>query len=352
MSENQIIINQEIQSVNINQAKQWYAEFSQFSKEVLKSGLDFGVIPGVSKPSLFKPGAEKLALVYKLQPRFEMTDKTVDIETGYISYSYKCTIYTSNNQVRGECEATCHSFEKKYLYRKGGVKNTSEELMYALNTIQKMAQKRAYVGAVLIATGASEFYTQDVEDMGIVSDESSGEVPKEEPKIDLTELVQTFGKNYGEQLKIDGFKFIKINEEQAKECGFSWGEYEKQKEAMWVYVVSDPAYRMKITNQKGYRVSSANQYKDQVEGEVLENITKTIIKIIQVSGAEPSSVLKKYQDHYKVENLAHLSSTQGKELLKVVNKKLSELQEAEKSKIGVDSGDLPDVDQIIEELIN
>ena len=35
------------------------------------------------------------------------------------------------------------------------------------NTIQKMAQKRAYVGAILNATGASEFYTQDVEDMNI-----------------------------------------------------------------------------------------------------------------------------------------------------------------------------------------
>lgn len=33
------------------------------------------------------------------------------------------------------------------------------------NTIQKMAQKRAFVGAILIATGASQFYTQDVEDM-------------------------------------------------------------------------------------------------------------------------------------------------------------------------------------------
>jgi hypothetical protein len=30
-----------------------------------------------------------------------------------------------------------------------------------------MAQKRAYVGAILNATGASEFYTQDVEDMNI-----------------------------------------------------------------------------------------------------------------------------------------------------------------------------------------
>lgn len=35
------------------------------------------------------------------------------------------------------------------------------------NTIMKMAQKRAFVGAILLATGASEFFTQDIEDMDI-----------------------------------------------------------------------------------------------------------------------------------------------------------------------------------------
>lgn len=35
------------------------------------------------------------------------------------------------------------------------------------NTIMKMAQKRAFVGAMLIATGASEYFTQDLDDMDI-----------------------------------------------------------------------------------------------------------------------------------------------------------------------------------------
>src|SRR5205085_7043391 len=34
-----------------------------------------------------------------------------------------------------------------------------------VNTIQKMAQKRALVGAVLLAVNASEFFTQDIEDI-------------------------------------------------------------------------------------------------------------------------------------------------------------------------------------------
>ncbi len=35
-----------------------------------------------------------------------------------------------------------------------------------VNTILKMAQKRAFMGAILMATGGSQFWTQDVEDIG------------------------------------------------------------------------------------------------------------------------------------------------------------------------------------------
>lgn len=38
------------------------------------------------------------------------------------------------------------------------------EIADVVNTIQKMAQKRALVAATLIATSASEFFTQDIED--------------------------------------------------------------------------------------------------------------------------------------------------------------------------------------------
>jgi len=38
------------------------------------------------------------------------------------------------------------------------------EIFDQVNTLQKMAQKRALIGAVLLATSASEFFTQDVGD--------------------------------------------------------------------------------------------------------------------------------------------------------------------------------------------
>ena len=44
-----------------------------------------------------------------------------------------------------------------------------------VNTILKMATKRAYIAAVLNATGASEFFTQDLEDTAYLSNPRTGE---------------------------------------------------------------------------------------------------------------------------------------------------------------------------------
>jgi len=62
------------------------------------------------------------------------------------------------------------------------------DIMGKKNTIQKIAQKRSFVAAILQATGASEFFTQDLEDFHDFSTNGSGEPPvvqpekKEEPK--------------------------------------------------------------------------------------------------------------------------------------------------------------------------
>lgn len=46
----------------------------------------------------------------------------------------------------------------------------NDEVFTLVNTIKKMAQKRAFVAAILIAVNASDFFTQDVEDMADVID--------------------------------------------------------------------------------------------------------------------------------------------------------------------------------------
>lgn len=174
------------------------------SSEVLIKGQDYGVIPGVSKPSLLKPGAEKLLVFFQLSVEVECTDKVLDLNTKFISYTYKASIKNNLGRLITQCEGSVNSFETKYRYTwmnaDKPVDKTIEDKMVVdktgkwgkttkgwqwmerienpdviglQNTIQKMAQKRAIVGAVLLATGASEFFTQDVEDMSFIDVEAT-----------------------------------------------------------------------------------------------------------------------------------------------------------------------------------
>ena len=250
-----------LQMMPIEQAKEWYNQFAEFTQSILKKDMDYGVIPGTPKPALLKAGAEKLRLVYSLGVEFEMTDKTVDLDKPFVDYTYQCTIRSKQGQVLSQCDGSCNSLEAKFGYSwlpvaeiskgtdtaplrhrtfgkkmqefdfavskaetagqygkpaaywnmwKEAIKNNTArkitktsksgkemdaweldetitqyrvpnpEVIGLKNTIMKMAQKRAFVGAVLIATGASEFFTQDIEDMvvngKIYSDENHTEV--------------------------------------------------------------------------------------------------------------------------------------------------------------------------------
>lgn len=202
--------------VDVRGALQRYQDMKDFIEGILRKDVDYGVIPGTGKPTLLKPGAEKLSTFFGLSTQFEIIEKVEDW-TGenhggesFFNYWYKCRM-TRNGSVVAEGEGSCNSFEKKYRWRsanvkcpacgnetiikgkteygggwicfakKGGcgakfkdgdpviedqprgqVKNP--DIADIVNTLQKMAQKRAYVAAVLLATNASEYFTQDVED--------------------------------------------------------------------------------------------------------------------------------------------------------------------------------------------
>jgi hypothetical protein len=225
------------------------AAIVEFTRRIMVKDRDFGEIPGTNKPTLLKPGAEKLCNFFGLEPEF--TPMVEDLDwTGaqhggevFCYARYRCRLLREGRVV-GVGEGSCNSWEAKYRYRwvaekqvpehldrtlllKRGVRGTLCEFEFAIeraettgtygkpvehwqrfrdairtgiarpvekltrrgnsvaweidvdtalyripnpdvadvvNTIQKMAQKRALVAATLIATGASEFFTQDVED--------------------------------------------------------------------------------------------------------------------------------------------------------------------------------------------
>jgi hypothetical protein len=57
----------------------------------------------------------------------------------------------------GQCDGIANSKEKKYINQIKGDK-------IIVNTLCKMAIKRSLVGAVLIVCGASQYFSQDLED--------------------------------------------------------------------------------------------------------------------------------------------------------------------------------------------
>lgn len=257
---NEVIKHTDMRMMPLSSAKEWFDEFVGFSKSIMRQGLDYGVIPGTPKPSLYKAGAEKLALVYGLGTEIECIERSVDLDRPFIDYTYRCTVKTKTGQVKAQCEGSCNSMEAKFGYlwkridelpegvdisnlpvktsgqrsmefafaidkkettgrygkpaeywakweeaimsgkaTKGQRESKTKKMLdvwefdetvtlYRIpnpdvvglkNTIMKMAQKRAFVGAILLATGASEFYTQDIEDMdlnGKIASEDEAEI--------------------------------------------------------------------------------------------------------------------------------------------------------------------------------
>lgn len=185
-------------ALTIEEAVSRYNAVVEFTKRVMKKDKDYGVIPGTgNKPTLLKPGAEKLCSLFGLNPKFTITDKIVDFDAGLFYFHYNCDLFRGE-QLVASGEGSCNSKEKKYRYRNIPEKKATEEekatalrvetkngqygpyKVYVIentepfdliNTIQKMAQKRAMVAATLIGANASEFFTQDIEDMEILEGE-------------------------------------------------------------------------------------------------------------------------------------------------------------------------------------
>jgi len=135
-----------------------YKTMTAFVQAQMKKDVDFGVIPGTRKPTLLKPGAEKLCRLFSLRSNYELIHFITDFEKPIFHYHYRCTL-VRQGEVVGQGDGSCNSKEKKYEKQKYKIYDLT-------NTICKMAQKRALVAAVLSSCGASAFFTQDMEDIG------------------------------------------------------------------------------------------------------------------------------------------------------------------------------------------
>jgi len=184
-------------------------------KAVMHEDVHYGKIPGCGdKPTLLKPGAEKLSMVFRLSPTFDIV-KT-NLERGHREYEITCLIKDINSErVQGEGVGMATSMESKWRYRKSerfcpacsaeaiiknnfgqgdfkdgwmcwkkkdgcgeqflkGDRAITDQIVQKVendnpadqfNTVLKIAKKRAHVDAILTVLAASDCFAQDLEDM-------------------------------------------------------------------------------------------------------------------------------------------------------------------------------------------
>ena len=153
-----IIDTVEIQQVQATMNK--ITQFQQVIQKTLHQGHDFGIIPGTDKPTLLKPGAEKILMMMGLRSEFEIVDSTRDFEKGFFQYQVRCRLL-KGDMVITEGLGACNTRERKYLKMDPYTMD---------NTVLKMAKKRALVDAALLVASLSDVFTQDLEDMDLAGE--------------------------------------------------------------------------------------------------------------------------------------------------------------------------------------
>jgi hypothetical protein len=108
--------------MRIEDALQRRQAIVEITRQVMVDGIDYGKIPGTDKPTLLKPGAEKLCSMFGLVPDFILIQRTEDWggeDHGgepFFYYFYKCRLLRNGIPV-GEGEGSCNSRESKYRWR-------------------------------------------------------------------------------------------------------------------------------------------------------------------------------------------------------------------------------------------
>lgn len=206
--------------MDLDLAKSRLEQFQQFvqyylepSKDGGQDGGDFGAIPGAGqKKVLLKSGADKLRELYGLYDEY-LIDSQENFETKLFYYKVTCILKSRrDDSTVGTGLGSCSTYESKYRWRdssrscpkckaqtiikskddfgggwlcwtkKGGCgakykdgdqsiegqtigRVENPDIMDTVNTVLKMAKKRAKIDAIIGVTRSSGIFTQDLEDV-------------------------------------------------------------------------------------------------------------------------------------------------------------------------------------------
>ena len=203
------LMGADIYSANMDALVARFDAIKKLYSKVMLEGQDYGTIPGAGeRKTLLKPGSEKLMMLCQLAPVIKK-DEIVELGNGH--REYRMTVIMQHRQtgeIWGEGVGSATTMESKHRYRylrikcpscgrdlfkskekdeyfcwakkngcgavfptnapelKGQIEGKGEntDIADVWNTVYKMCHKRAVVSAVIIATGVSNMFTQDVED--------------------------------------------------------------------------------------------------------------------------------------------------------------------------------------------
>ena len=199
------------------------SQFQAVVQKALKPGQDHDTIPGTNKPTLLKPGAEKITMMFGVNPEYEFIERTADYKAEFFSYDVRCTLFKNGAPV-AQGVGSCNSKEKKYRYinvEEGDIpahldKNTvpfftdkwgkkkykieNPNICDLVNTILKMAKKRAFVDATLQLASLSDVFTQDLEDLRDYAQREEQQAAQSTTAADARNIKCNFGKYKGETL--------------------------------------------------------------------------------------------------------------------------------------------------------
>ncbi len=183
----------------------------QVLKSVFVKDVHYGTIPGTPKPTLFKPGAEKILVLFMLNAKPVIEDLSTPDEIRY-RVSIMINHQVTKNEIGwgvGECSSNetkykwiatkfptdwdaCPEDRRREIWKQGKekpykVQQVRANISDVANTVLKMAKKRALVDATLTCTAASDVFDQDIEDMpeGVrqnIAEEKRAPMPQRAPQ--------------------------------------------------------------------------------------------------------------------------------------------------------------------------
>lgn len=192
--ENPLSLIQEIDTKMVTETLQKVKSLQATLKNILVNNHDYGTIPGCGdKPTLLKPGAEKILMAMGLTSTYELIEHTEDFkDKGFFAYTVKCVLHKNGVKITeglGHANSKEKKWAKEFVYEKDLDAGADKELLkkksfkssngtfykYEVdadanskaNTILKMAKKRSQIDAVLTVASLSEIFTQDFDDLPV-----------------------------------------------------------------------------------------------------------------------------------------------------------------------------------------